>query len=1413
MLQAINWNTFKTRHENSAKAFEDLCYHLFCRRYHRPDGIRVDYNQTGIETYPIQTEEETVGFQAKFFENKLSDSSSLQQINSSVAKAKATYPELTQLLIYTHQAFGSENPKYKTTVEQLAAPIKIEWVVESNFNALLFQPSNLDLAQLYFGLANEIEFVRQVISPETNNLLQSSYYLELPITDTDNNPKSDLSNWLIQASEKEFILTGNPGSGKSLLMQRLFQLYGGLREIDNAAMLCHLNKQGAIPVLVNLRQCASDSLENILRGRLHDHQLNSTPNGLGFIYLFDGLDELAEGNAVQVLTFIAELSHKATTKKIILSCRSGNLNRLRAKTYLQNSVDIAIAGLDYSYVNKYFLARGNIAKLAKLAVLKKENAALVTEIKDVLLLTLLWEVIDDFPVNGTFIDLFSRKVSLLLSNPVHRKNINELNLLEPKGEKILELNRLIAYCFHKKFQFRFTLKAIQEIIMKQYPRLDHHAINGIVHYLSDLFFDNGGWSSNHQNYIYQHRRYQEFFFAQQLKKEYEKKPTVLRDLRVLSSKDFFNQLFLPYLRSEYEQEGNLVELLGLNLIDVYLGNHPGWGADEAYYRDSKPFYRSLAYQQAFVFEQLIQDDNLQLKEKLMRPLGDLQEAFVKYKRNKRRYPVNTELKNFWEDDLAHLIRLNAFLHRNGKLAFQQKISNYIQQVNKLYRSKKYVSTYEKINKERVEDPFWKEWESYLYYLLVIKGENLESVFQQRIAANYDGEQEVPWASVEENGVRKLLKGFYRVALANQTTPFLEVISRLDDFQFECLLEVCTELEYVIFFIRNAAVRAQIEKGIVQRFEGTGQKVNNTVTFFKRLLNRSIRAEEITEAKKEFSTLENRHPHDLNYRKTYVRCGVLAYIYDRYTFSLFLDAPDESFNYYNALGIYCTLFRGYLQLLDNQVDLYELTGNFHRYSAFYTRDTRIGELREGLTYLWAHIFTASEVSAVDCRPLIGLIVTPANNLDPFAFFLQLCLIRKEFYLAAVSAKQLSSFEDQLHKSEDFFQYQIDQCFDLSMLFSDIDEVKAIDYFSKGVSDGILRHGWRKDYIVSYHLTDALEVILRNEWMAGEQLEATIQEVFRLTCRVSRITDGKGTQHGPYTLIERLAVYDATSAEKLFEKLLAENYWRADNGTIAAIIIAKTNLGLSLDGVRKALNHLGKSYDHEGRVRSDYYFETCKVYLAVAGNPFYSRADQRSAFDSAYDQVEQIQREKYNYVNFYDELRDEISLFQRLCDLYQKQFPIPPPPIDKYTSPEYDPQHEEKFVQQVQAVKTKKGLDKLYQQLGKYDAGVELRQQESWILLVNKTFDIHANIVAFTAFMKKSSFPHSTYFSRNAKYLHFGLAAALANVNTRKEVMEYLATSSGHGGFLNVLRAYEVLRDRKMCLQLFQRFLQFCHLLVD
>jgi hypothetical protein len=73
-MQEINWNNFKAKFNGKEqKSFELLCYLLFCEEFNQNTGIFRYKNQAGIETEPIFYNNQWIGFQAKFYETKISE--------------------------------------------------------------------------------------------------------------------------------------------------------------------------------------------------------------------------------------------------------------------------------------------------------------------------------------------------------------------------------------------------------------------------------------------------------------------------------------------------------------------------------------------------------------------------------------------------------------------------------------------------------------------------------------------------------------------------------------------------------------------------------------------------------------------------------------------------------------------------------------------------------------------------------------------------------------------------------------------------------------------------------------------------------------------------------------------------------------------------------------------------------------------------------------------------------------------------------------------------------------------------------------------------------------------------------------------------------------------------------------------
>ncbi|HEV7424321.1 MAG TPA: hypothetical protein VGO21_03980, partial [Candidatus Paceibacterota bacterium] len=638
---------------------------------------------------------------------------------------------------------------------------KIQWVVPSNFEILLNQPSNFDLGQLYFGQADEFGFIRRGVNPRIQTFLQSNECLNLPLsyngTTIQSVPKS-----ILRRSQKSFFVIGHPGSGKSIFVHFLFREFSGLAKSTENQMISALVKQGAVPMIINLKDCIDESLEGLIRARQNDSGVRG--RSLNFIYLLDGLDELSDEKADQTLSFIKELEQYEQTKKIIISCRSGNSNRIKAVAYLPDIIEYKFCDLDVEFIEQYFTKKEDKIKSKLLKQLQKTNPKLLSDIKDILLIRLLWETIKNIRSDNTVVDLIQKKITLLLNDPEHKKNIDSLNLLDVKPDSLITLNQEISFKFYQKFQYRFSRKELQDIILTSFPRLDYRGTNELLNYLSNLFFENT-YSETEQNpefgFIYQHRRYQEFFFTQRLKIEYENDPHILRTLDVLSNRDFFEEYFLPFLRGDYEKREYVIGLLDLNLLDVYLGKHSGYGVDDAYYLNSSEFIPSLASQNSYLVDELLESQNFHLKKILFIDVEKLIVKFKEWETDPQSYRVGNYLSSIWTEGVSSILKNIVVFWEAGNKDIVNKLITNLREVDKIYRERGYLKKVD--TNHRPQDPFWKEWQAYLFLLIHIQRKNINNIFQTLVRKNYElFSEETQQPNNKKEGKEKLIRSFLTV---------------------------------------------------------------------------------------------------------------------------------------------------------------------------------------------------------------------------------------------------------------------------------------------------------------------------------------------------------------------------------------------------------------------------------------------------------------------------------------------------------------------------------------------------------------------------------------------------------------------------------------------------------------------------
>ena len=230
----INWNSFKAKFAGREREkFEELSYLLFCKEHGQNFGIFGYFNQTGIEKEPIEINGKLVGFQAKFFETRISEN--VKEIKEGISKAKRKNPDIKVIYYYINKDFsesstkGVKAPEYKTSIESHASEqgIDVVWKTPSQISAQLKLDRNLfPAAEFFFDLnpglidaliniqAHKDAVLRQI----KTEILYSDTVLKIDRSATINEIKSELKPGSVQ------IIRGDGGVGKTAIVKELLPL-------------------------------------------------------------------------------------------------------------------------------------------------------------------------------------------------------------------------------------------------------------------------------------------------------------------------------------------------------------------------------------------------------------------------------------------------------------------------------------------------------------------------------------------------------------------------------------------------------------------------------------------------------------------------------------------------------------------------------------------------------------------------------------------------------------------------------------------------------------------------------------------------------------------------------------------------------------------------------------------------------------------------------------------------------------------------------------------------------------------------------------------------------------------------------------------------------------------------------------
>ncbi len=225
-----DWSKFKAKYsENPQSAFEWFSYLLFCKENNISGGIFRYVNQAGIETNPIQVGKDHIGWEAKFYEDKLS--AHTDEFIEKIETAKNKNPELVKICFYSPIDWTESSSKTKRIsktqkkVEDFAKDkgVEIIWKGASFFESPFVSIDNEIIAQHFFSLDDGVIQLVKNFRRHTQNILKqirtSIKFNKQDITLDRATALQELKNNLDQVA----ILSGNAGVGKTALIKQLYE--------------------------------------------------------------------------------------------------------------------------------------------------------------------------------------------------------------------------------------------------------------------------------------------------------------------------------------------------------------------------------------------------------------------------------------------------------------------------------------------------------------------------------------------------------------------------------------------------------------------------------------------------------------------------------------------------------------------------------------------------------------------------------------------------------------------------------------------------------------------------------------------------------------------------------------------------------------------------------------------------------------------------------------------------------------------------------------------------------------------------------------------------------------------------------------------------------------------------------------
>jgi len=1037
-MNEINWNRFELKNPNPQDAFETMCRNFFLREYKvSSHNFSANYNQTGLETEPVLFNGKYYGFQCKYSTSGNS-SAMYTEVLASLTKAVGVYPNINTVIIYTNLDI-----KPNVSVADLLKPkktdrakihelgknhgVEIIWFVKPNFEKALNEVGNYDLYRSFFSPQDTHGFLHNSLSHNERTFLVSDQFIDLPLNGT---RFSKVTDEIL--SQKISIITGAAGTGKSEIIKKLYlqcenQYLYNVKKVPSSA-------ETPIPVFVRLRECVNGNLEELLRNRLKDFEINLETGKNSYIYFFDGLDEVSTLDFGSVLNYIMCLANKASTKSFVLASRTNSANltsvirSLNPKTY---NVD----PLKSSDVEDYFKRLNSLEKQKILQEMKAKNSSFLEDITDILSAVLLSEFAHEIGSSTTKVDLIRLNAEKLIEGS---NKYSSVNLPESKVQSVESILAQVSESMQRTGNISISRTELQGIIKEQFPGCSYIQVDEIIDCISEMFFDSASTCLLQKRYSYRHKRYFEYFLYTAIREKFYATPSILRELRLLSNKDFILNIFLVQEIKNNTLSNNIQHILALRFFEAYLGED----------------YMSDAQSSWFMPERLwISGSDSYLQSKPLREflctkhIDDLQD-FLKSD------PLS--IKRFLKQDNYYAF-IRQYHEANGKDI--RPILNEIYGIQDQW-----------LQKAAKEDLV-----SFFYCETVIDQRSIEAVYSTVISKKTMQSNDLDHYPYNRNGANIVID-FFELALVSFPDWLLSAINNISAQHLETLSYVLLRSRNLGYIIKQAEELTPLAIAIKNRVTAcdTEQFGIHTITLFGVLTDTVIQKADIEARASKVNV-------------THYETWRTNFELNNYVGKLLGEEFRPAHHDYK-LGIalrrivhdnYPNSKQEVLPLVLQEVNKFNLIYKnwFSYYNAIFigeiiaTLDIDSAEIKRFLVELRKY---GSVVSTFQI-----LYTVMKRNLGLFKILANPSFLTAEYSKAC---KELSYYDD-----------NSDLAFIYATMISHFDIVKADSVFENAINNSIYRPIFRKEDMLDHHLSYCLMIAYNNYWLTNDELELAIRRV--------------------------------------------------------------------------------------------------------------------------------------------------------------------------------------------------------------------------------------------------------------------------------------------------------------------------------